>query len=359
MSRQKNKILFFNQAWATEFLSKKIKKYWPESKTLISLKIEPIKIFLNYLRFTLRYRVLIKTASGKIKEKKIIVKVEKPKKFIWPPRIGRVQKDFLATRFLWKKGLTDIVPRPLEFIPSHIAYLYEEADGEILKNFIQKDNWQINHFYKKIPSVIKALKKIHAIKIKPSYVKTNPKKTLEDGMENWLRIIKKYYPPGEKEATSIFLRLKKIKQKYKNYLFNQKSYCVTHGDFQNDNVVVGKGKKIIFIDFADSQFFNPFDDLASFLVQSELHFKYVKPKSYKQLTKKLKNIVLNAYFGKKIKPEDEFQINFFAIKDILRIITFVSFTQKHWQTVRAHSEMMESLLLFAKEKIKILEKQVL
>lgn len=360
MPNQKNKIFFNNQTWVTKFLSKKLKKYWPEAKFLVSLKIEIIKIFLNYLRFTLRYRLFVQTISGKIKEKKIIIKIEKPKKFVWPPRIGRVKKDFLATTFLSKHGLSSILPRPLECLyqNKYTAYLYEEIEGEVLKNFIQNKNWKINYFYQKVPEAIRALKKIHAIKKKPPYANGNPKKKLEDGMDNWLRTIKKYYPPGKETVESIFSDLKMIEKKYKNYLFNRKNYCVTHGDFQSDNIIVGKDKKIFLIDLADSHYFNPLDDLASFLIQSELHFKYIKPKIYKELTEKLRRIVCLSYFRGKIKPTDEFQINFFSAKDILRIITFVSFTQKRWQTVRAHSEMMDSLLSFAKDKIEKLKNNI-
>lgn len=354
-----NHKIFLEIAWALKFLSPRIKKYWPEAREIVALKIDIIKIFLDYLRFTLRYRVFIKTKSGKIVEKKIILKIERPKNFSWPPRIGRVGRDFLATKFLVKNGLKNILPRPLEFYKPLQAYLYEEVDGETLKDFIQHKNWRINYFLKIIPAAIRALKKIHAVKIKPPYANGNHKKVIEDGIREWFDIISKYYPAGRIRAKAIVVALEKIEKKYKSFFFSRKKYSTTHGDFQSDNIIVGKDRKIKFIDLSDSKFFNPLDDLASFLVQSELHFKYVRPKSYRALAEKLKKITYVAYFGEKIKKENELQIDFLAAKDVLRIITFVSFTQRAWQKVRDHSEMMDDLLSFTEKKVKNLETKYL
>lgn len=358
MPNENNKI-FLDQKWAAKFLAPRFKQYWPEAKEIVSLKIEPVKIFLNYLRFTLRYRIFIKTRGGRTEEKKVVIKTERPKKFNWPPRIGRVYKDFMATRFLASRGLGKFLPHPLEFYTPLRAYLYEEAEGVTLKNFVQNENWRVNQFYKTIPSIISALKKIHSIKTKPPGAKGNHKKDIEDGIRQWLDIITKYYPAGCVRALLIVKSLEKIEKKYKNILFDRKKYRVTHGDFQSDNIIIGEREKIIFIDFADNKFFNPLDDLASFLIQSEMHFRYVRPKNYAALTEKLKKIVYAAYFGKKMKPTDELQIKFFSAKDILRIITFISFTQKAWQTVRGHSKMMDSLLSFAESRIKNLERKYL
>ena len=138
-----------------KFLAPRVGKYWPEAEELVSLKIDVIKIFLNYLRFTLRYRVFIKTKSGKILERKIILKIERPKNFSWPPRIGRVERDFLATKFLVKHGLKNILPRPLEFYAPKRAYLYEELEGETLKNFVENESWRVDLFFKNVPPAIR------------------------------------------------------------------------------------------------------------------------------------------------------------------------------------------------------------
>ncbi len=355
----KNNKLFLKQVWAEKFFDKHLKKYWPDAKKIVSLKIELLKVFLNYLRFTVRYRVSIETKNGKIENRTVIIKTERAKKFDWPPRIGKVQRDFLATSFLGRHGLKGSLPRPLEFQKPLRAYLYEEAPGEPLKNLIQPKNWRANLFYKKIPNVAKILKKLHSIRRRPSFVPANPKKLIEDGLQKWFDIIGKYYPAGEKRAEKIVAILKQMEKKYNNIIFHKKAYRVTHGDFQNDNILVGAGGKIFLIDFADCKYFNPLDDLASFLIQSESHFKYVRPKIYKELTKKLKKTIYLSYFGRKIKPTEEMQIEFFSAKDILRIITFVSFTQKSWQTINDHSQMMDNLLTFAEEKVKILEAKYL
>ena len=355
----KNNKLFLDKVWAEKFLDKHLKKYWPDAKKLVSLKIELLKVFLNYLRFTVRYRVSIETKNGKIVNRTVIVKTERAKKFDWPPRIGKVQRDFLATSFLGNHGLKGSLPRPLEFYKPLRAYLYEEAPGEPLKNLIQPKNWRVNLFYKKIPNVAKILKKLHSTKRRPPFVPGNPQKIIEDGLQKWFDIIGKYYPAGEERAEKIVAILKQMEKKYNDVIFDKKAYRVTHGDFQNDNILVDAGGKIFLIDFADCRFFNPLDDLASFLIQSESHFKYVKPKSYKQLTAKLKKVLSASYFGRKTKSNEEMQIAFLSAKDILRIITFVSFTQKTWQTVRDHSQMMDNLLTFAEEKVKSLEAKYL
>jgi thiamine kinase-like enzyme len=355
----KNNKLFLDKVWAKKFLDKHLKKYWPKAKKIVSLKIELIKVFLDYLRFTVRYRVSIETKKGRIENRAVIIKTERAKKFDWPPRIGKVQRDFLATSFLGHHGLKGSLPRPLEFHKPLKAYLYEEANGEPLKNFIQSEKWRVSLFYKKIPDVAKILKKLHSIKRRPSFAPGNPKKLIEDGLQKWFNVISKYYPAGKERAEKIIAILKKMEKKYKNIIFDRKSYRVTHGDFQNDNILVGPKREITLIDFADCKFFNPLDDLASFLIQSESHFKYVKPKNYKKLTSKLKKTIYSSYFGRKIKPMEEMQIEFFSAKDILRIITFVSFTQKNWQTINDHSQMMDNLLSFAEEKVKNLETKYL
>ena len=355
----KNNKLFLKQAWAKKFLDKRLKKYWPKAKKVVSLKIELIKVFLDYLRFTVRYRVSTENTNGEIENRTVIIKTERTKKFDWPPRIGKVQRDFLATSFLGKHGLSLHIPRPLEFYKPLRAYLYEEAPGEPLKNFIQPKKWRADLFYKKIPDVAKILKKLHSIKRRPSFVPGNPKKIIEDGLLNWFDIIGKYYPAGEERARKIISILKRMETRHKDIIFGKKHYCITHGDFQNDNILVGPKGNIALIDFADCKFFNPMDDLASFLIQSESHFKYVRPKIYRQLTEKLKERFFFSYFGRSIKHSEEMQINFFSAKDILRIITFVSFTQKTWQTINDHSQMMDNLLTFAEEKVKILETKYL
>lgn len=358
MPYQKNKILL-NQKLAAEFIASRFKKYWPDAEKVLAVKIDILKNFLGYLRFTLRYRIFIKNNRGKIEEKNIIIKTERPKHFAWPPRIGTVEKDFLATRFLVKNGLAAILPHPLEFYAPLWAYLYEEVRGTTLKNFVQTENWRSNLFFKNIPATVHALKKIHAIKKKPRFANGDHKKSIRNVFFEWLGLIKKYYPAGLSRAEKIVGSLQKLEKKYQNILFNQKTYRVTHGDFQSDNIIIGDNGKIIFIDFADCKFFNPLDDLASFLVQAEMHFKYVRPKNFKELTQKLKKITYAAYFGKKMKPRDALQIDFFAAKDTLRIITFISFTLRAWQTIHDHNKMTDSLLTFAEEKIKNLERKYL
>ncbi len=356
--RQPNKILF-NQKWAKNFVAKRLKKYWPNAKKIISLEIQVIKVFLGYLRFTLRYRVLFEDNLGEIKEKNIIVKAERKKKIKWPPRIGLVQRDYLATAFLRRKNLKSLVPLPLEFNKRFHAYFYEEIAGENFKEYLLGKSWRFSQFLRHIPGVMTALKKIHAIGQKPDYARGNHREEIEKELGNWSFLIKKYYPAGAQRFGKIVEIVSAIGIKYRKIIFDKKIFCVTHGDFQNDNIIIGPDKKISFIDFSDSKFFNPLDDLSSFLVQSELHLKYVKSKIYQRLISQIRRTSYRNYFGRKIKPLEKLQIDFFSAKDILRIITFVSFTQKNWQIINDHSRMMDDLLSSAEKKVKNLEKKYL
>lgn len=360
----KNEIKkLFKQDWVFDFLKDRVKNYWPNIQKLISVEIETLKIFLNYERISLRYRLSLENSNKQIENKEIIVKAEKIKPgFLWPRRIGKVIKDYQATSFVRNCGLSDLVPKPLEFYSPLQAYFYEALPGFIIKKLLgssprESQDIKIDKFIDYLPSIATTLLSVHSIKTKPFYASASPKKLMDKQFNNYLNLIKKYYSPAYNRFKAHIERLKKIRKKYENYLFDSKKYSLTHGDFQSDNILVGDNK-IFFLDWADSNFFNPLDDLGSFFIQTELHLKYVLPKSHRQMIEKIKQIFNSNYFKKQPSFLEQAQIDYFATRDILRIISFISFTQKPWQPVK-QSEMMESLLRVSEEKIDILEQKYL
>lgn len=345
--------------WAINFFSPKIKKYWPKAKKIFSVKIDLLRVFLNYERLSCRYHFVLLTSKGKKEKKDVILKVQKIKKgFLWPPRIGTTKRDFLALNFLSKNKL-NIAPKALDFYPQINAYAYEEVPGFILKQLLPKNKKpQIKKFLNYLPDLAQTIRKVHAIKKRPPYATPNFEKKITHQFSNSLHLIKKFYPNGYKKFQMLLNTLKIFNKKYYHELFNKKNFSLTHGDFQIDNIIVSKKGKIILIDWADSDFFNPLDDLGSFFAQTELHLKYILPRDYKILFKKIKKIFIQNYFKNNFKLSHQRQIDYFAAADILRIITFLSFTQSNWHPVK-YSKMTESLLAYAEKKINNLKKQYL
>lgn len=361
MKEKKNNEIkkILDPKWVINFFSPKIKKYWPKTKKILSVKIEPLRVFLNYERLSCRYSFTLLNSAGRKEIKNIVLKAQKIRKdFFWPPRIGTVRRDFLALNFLSKNKL-NISPRFLDFYPQLHAYAYEEIPGFTIKKFLPKNKkLQIKKFLNYLPAVSRAIKKVHAIKKQPPYATPEIEKKLTLNFSNSLCLIKKFYPTGFKKFQAMSAILKLFSKKYNHELFDKKNFTLTHGDFQMDNILVSKNEKIILIDWADSNFFNPLDDLGSFFAQTELHLKYVRPKGYKTVLEKIKKTFIQSYFQNNFNISHQRQIDYFAANDILRIITFISFTQSNWHPVN-YSDMMESLFTYAEKKIRNLKRQYL
>jgi thiamine kinase-like enzyme len=280
---------------------------------------------------------------------------------MWPPRIGGVKREYLALKFLTNLKLNKCFPKLLDFFPKIPAYIYEESPGSVLKKLLPKHGQlKIKKFLNFIPAVALTIKKIHSIKKKPPYAtpfsETRQKMTRQ--LKNSLDLIKKFYPHGYLRFKKMADELENFKRKNQDHLFNKLNFSLIHGDFQIDNILMSKNKNIIFLDWADSDFFNPLDDIGSFFMQTELHLKYVLPKSYRTFLKKIKKIFIENYFPSGINPVQQMQIDYFETKDILRIITFIAFTEKHLQPMN-YSRMMESLLDYAGKKIENFKKNYL
>lgn len=359
--KKNNKIKkLLEPSWATKFFAPKIKKYWPGAKKLLSCKIEPLRIFLDYERLICRYHFTFLNYKKKREKKIIILKAQKFKRgFLWPPRIGGVKREYLALTFLTNRKLNKIIPRPLGFYPQIPAYAYEEMPGFVLKQLLPKNHrLKIKEFLSYIPAAALTIKKVHEIKERPPYATLKTKEKINRQLLDSLNLIKKFYPAGYPKFRKMTQVLEILRKKYQNYLYNERSFSLTHGDFQMDNILVNKNKKIILLDWADSDFFNPLDDIGAFFIQTELHLMYVLPQKYQPLFEKVKKIFTKNYFPDGLGPVQQMQIDYFAAKDVLRIITFLSFTQKNWQPVK-YSEMMDNLLELVERKIKNLEKKYL
>jgi len=323
-----------NENWAKDFFNKKSVQYFPQKK-LIDCKVEPLKIYLDYKSVVIKYHLELLDEEKNIFEKNIIGKAEKPE------QNSNILTDYSTTKFLWEQGLNDIVPKPLEYLPLFNLYLYEFVPGFFLQELSveHKDR----EFLDKIPAVVRGLKRIHG-------VKTPKKKQREGQWQRDLKLVRRYWPAAFDKTLLWVEGCRLLRKRYKKY-FDIKFYKMTHGDFYSRNILVSPiNDQIKLIDFSNSAVYEPLNDVANFLINTELMFEYDFPDSYRRLMEKLKDIFFQNYFSQSIKKEQELKINYFVLKNLIRIIAFAAMSEGSKKPPDQSSIIMDKLIRFGEEK---------
>lgn len=332
-----------NQRWARDFFSRKVDQYFPD-KQLIGCKVEPLKIYLNYKSIVVKYRLKLSDKEKNISEKNIMGKAETGQKI-------DILNDYSVTKFLWEHGLSDIIPKPLEYLPSFNLYLYEFVPGYFLQELSVKHKDQ--EFLDKIPVIIKALIRVHKMKImKKDKILRRGRETEEECWRRDLKLVKQYWPSVSDKVSLWIQRCRFSKNKNKKH-FNPELYRMTHGDFYSRNIIIDNSQ-VRLIDFSDSSLYDPLNDIGNFLINTELMFEYDFPKTYRSLMEELKKLFLKNYFLKKIKPEQIFKINYFILTNLIRIIAFAAMSEGDKKLPRQSSVVMDKLVRFGEEKHLIL-----
>jgi len=340
-----------NQKWVKIFFCKKVGQYFP-GKQLFDCEIKPLKILYTYLDYksvVVKYRLKLLDEAKNISKKDIIGKAEKGQK-------SDIFNEYLTTKFLWEQGLNDIIPKPLGYFSSFNLYLYEFVPGYFLQKLSvgHKDR----EFLAQIPAAVKILKRIHEVKPqkKDKIVKRNKKWEGEQGCRD-LKLIRQYWPAAFDKALLWLQECRFLRERCKKY-FDFRSYRMTHGDFYSRNILVSgrDNSQIKMIDFSSSAVYEPLNDIGNFLINTELMFEYDFPNTYRRLIKESKALFFQNYFSKPITKEQEFKIDYFILRNLIRIIASVAISEGGKKLPEQASVVMDKLIRFGEEKYLILKK---
>lgn len=317
------------------FLIKRVNKYFPGS-VLIDCKVKPLKVYLDHKTVVAQYFLKLKNEKGKIFEKIIVGKAEEEG--------AGVFNDYSTIKFLRKMGIEDIVPEPLDYIKSINLYLYNFVPGFFLQKLSEEK--KDRDFLDKIPSAIKALKRIHEVEIKE-------RKNNENEGKEWkrdIKLIKDYWPLIFDKTYSWIKDCRSFRKKNTN-IFSPELYKMTHGDFYSRNILVDN-KNIKLIDFSNSIVCDPLNDVGNFFINTELMLEYDFPYTYRQLMDELNDIFIRDYFLRAKTKEEELKINYFTLKNLIRIIAFAAMSEGSKKPRPKSSEVIEKLIRFGEEKYK-------
>lgn len=335
-------LALLDKNWVRKFLQKRFYKYFPKAKGLVDLKIKILKVFLDYRRVVVKYDLLL---TGKRNFRKaIVVKAEKKDGF--PKESSGIKIDYLTNVFLKKHGLGHLTVRALEYYSPLQAFFYEPIDGDCLKQL------SIDHldkkFIKLIPQVAQAIKRIHNLKTRPRFLAQDNAREQKQ-YNRYLNLVKKNYPFGLKRFEKIIETCKTLRLEYKDY-FIPENYCITHGDLHSGNIFI-VNRQIKFLDFSDSAFYDPLNDLGCFFINTELMFEYDFHKNYRELIQKVKNLFCQAYFHRPLTDSENIRIHYYILTNLSRIISYVAFCEASYKTQTGRNQLLEKLIKIGEEKL--------
>lgn len=330
--------ILLNQKWAKDFFNKKIGQYFPKKK-LISCKVEPLKIYLNYKSVVVKYHLELLDEKNNVSKKLIVGKAEKLEEN------SNILNDYSTTKFLREQGLNDVVPKPIDYLPLFNLYLYEFIPGYFLQELSVKQKDQ--EFLDKIPDIIKSLKRIHEVKVKKKdKMIRQDKKQEEKQWQHNLKLVKQYFPAVLDKTLLWIKACQLLRNKHRKY-FDDKAYQMTHGDFYSRNILININQ-IKLIDFSNSVIYEPLNDVGNFLINTELMFEYDFHNTYRLLMEKLKDVFFQNYFSQLRTEEQEFKINYFILTNLIRIIAATS--EENKKLSNQPSIVMEKLIRIGEEK---------
>ena len=330
----------FDKNWVVDFFNRKTPRYFPGRK-LIGCEIKPIKIYLDYKRVVVRYNLKFLDKKGKNLRTSVIGKAaEEPKKE------RSILNDYLTTMFLWKKGLKDLVTEPLDYLSEFNFYLYKFVPGYFLQELSVKH--KSRSFLNKIPLIVKGIKRIHNLKVgKRDKIARYDKNREKREWQRDSRLIKRYFSSIFEEVKSWEAKCRFLKNRYKE-IFSPKFWRLTHGDFYSRNVLIS-GDTIKFIDFTDSVVYDPLNDISNFLINTELMFEYDFPVRWRQLMRRLRGMVLENYFSRSLTEEENLKINYFILKNLIRIL-FAVMREGYEKPISKPTILINKLMKFGREK---------
>jgi len=346
--------ILVDKKWAMIFFKKMKNRYFPRLE-LLDCEIKILKAYFNSHshRLTINYNLKLRDQKGRLIEKAIIGKSEKrkPSTFIIDQQKG-IFIDYLVTKYLAEHGLKSIVPEAIDFIPALNLYLYSYVPGYFLQELSVKH--QSNKFLEKIKPAVQVLKKIHNLKSIPEKLKLLKTQEWEKKQfQDYLRLMGKYCSPGYSDLLFFIKKCHKFRSQYDQY-FGPKFYCLTHGDFYSRNLIINQNR-IRVIDFSDSKFYEPLNDVGNFLINIELMFEYDFHQTYRTLMKKIKERFFHHYFKRPISKIEKDKINYFILTNLIRITASTTMSEAKQGFKNKLTEVIKKLLRIGKEKCENLD----
>jgi thiamine kinase-like enzyme len=346
--------LLLDKTWAMNFFKKRASRYFPGLE-LLDCKINIMKVYVDYHshRLTVNYHLKLRDKKGGLVEKVIVGKSEKRKTsaFVIDKQNG-IFIDYLVTKYLAEHGLKTMVPEAIDYIPALNLYLYRYVPGYFLQELSVKH--QGNKFLNKIKPAVQILKKIHnfkSISDGSKFLKTQNRETKQ--CQDYLRLMHRYYNPGYSNLLFFVKKCHKFRSQYNQY-FGSKFYRLIHGDFYSRNIIINQNR-VRTIDFSDSKFYEPLNDIGNFLINTELMFEYDFHRTYRALMKKVKEVFCRHYFTRPISETEKAKIDYFILTNLIRITAFAAMNEANQGLANKPSVVIKKLLKIGQEKCKYLK----
>lgn len=238
-----------------DFFKKEVLPHYYPKATLVSFKLKDQSSY--QFKKAARYTLGLLYSNGKKVEK--IVRGNVPSRHQpWEIKVADQVQDFL-----FQHGFSNgkyQVARPLGFYPNRRLQLYEEYPGEILSERIKKGRGELK---KDVLLASEWTAKFHNLKARLGQPKTLERIKKEIGY--FVRNYKNHSLKLQKEGKKI---LELFYQSYQKQ-YNAKKQQLIHGDLNANNIVINKNKVGV-IDFGNAWRFDPFCEIANYLVQLEL-----------------------------------------------------------------------------------------
>ncbi len=263
------KFAVLDKEYMKKIFRKELKKFFPEFKQLISLKIKDHSMtdFKKAILYSIEYQD---------KNKKIIKKSVRGN----IPSVKTGYGAIIANQILKslnKKGFNQDnfqANKPLNYFPKLRMVLYESYPGVPLINLILKKSPKIDKYIK---NSAKWLIKFHNCQLKIGKLRTYQEEDQE--AKYWLKKFYEFFPDIAKDAEIILNKILEIKKTIYPEIKNKA--VLLHGDYNPYNIIIN-AHKVGAIDFANACRFDPLFDVSNFLIQVEAIFYYgfVKDKSF-------------------------------------------------------------------------------
>jgi len=295
------------------FFKRRLYKYFPGARNLEKIEIDLVRNFLGKFRnLTIKYSLYLdlgKTLEIKVLRGKCNAYHDNPRRY------------FKILSYLKKKKVP--CPKPIDYLPYLNLLLYEDIPGISFQEMLSEKEYL--PILENIPKIAKTLKILH--EIKPSQDLILPKRdkrTINRENRHWLFLVKKCFPQKYQEFKNKLLKLNAYGEKTKIYDFDPKNLSLIHGDFHLGNILKQKDK-IFILDFSDSFFSDPFEDLGYFLVQTRSMFRHYDFRNYRKIYPKIEKEFLKNYFGNNSSQKNFVSLYFWQARSLFQMTAIHTF----------------------------------
>lgn len=288
------------------YFKKYLSQFFPDAQTLNKLKIKVERNFLNkWDNIALRYILSVETKKG---IKKIVVR-------------GRATANaeafchYKILKYIYKIDLS-FAARPLSYIPSFHALLYEEVAGTPISILLKKRDT------KAFPKIMKecgtALSALHEFRVpmRLGLLRRSFHYEYKD-INKDLHLLLRFAPHEKKSA----LIIANVLRKNLESIYSSGQTCIIHGDFQLGNIIKTK-KGVRVIDFGSAQIGNPLFDVGRFIFQCKTMFNFYGIGNNQEKKDQLIKLFCENYSNEHLfSRESQRSIAFYQLRAALQIMS--------------------------------------